>query len=133
MTKQSTSFPFLVKEVVNCVKIVQNRICKVFLKTRGVNKMIKVVAKCKLKQDVKVEEYLVQARELVAETRKEDGCMTYALHQDINDPTIITMLEEWVDEEALNQHNKTEHVNRIVPELRKLRESTEVNIYREVE
>jgi quinol monooxygenase YgiN len=43
------------------------------------------------------------------------------------------MLEEWVDEEALKQHNKTEHVRRIVPGLRELRESTEINIYREVE
>jgi quinol monooxygenase YgiN len=105
----------------------------VVFKTRGVNAMIKVVAKCKLKPEVKVEEYLRDARELVAETRKEEGCITYALHQDINDPTIITMLEEWVDEEALNQHNISEHVKRIVPDLRKLRESTEVNIYREVE
>jgi quinol monooxygenase YgiN len=95
--------------------------------------MIKVVAKCKLKPDVNVEDYIRDARELVAETRKEEGCITYALHQDINDPSIITMLEEWVDEEALNQHNKSEHVKRIVPKLRKLRESTEVNIYREVE
>jgi quinol monooxygenase YgiN len=107
--------------------------CVGFLKTRGVNQMIKVVAKCKLKPGVVVDEYLVQARELVAETRKEEGCITYALHQDINDPSIVTMLEEWVDEEALNQHNKTEHVKRIVPGLRELRESTEINIYKEVE
>lgn len=95
--------------------------------------MIKVVAKAKLKPGVTVEEYLNQARELVAETRKEEGCITYALHVDINDPSIITMLEEWVDESALNQHNKTDHVKRIVPGLRELRESTEINIYREVE
>jgi quinol monooxygenase YgiN len=95
--------------------------------------MIKVVAKAKLKPDVNVEDYLVQARVLVAETRKEEGCITYALHLDINDPSIVTMLEEWVDEEALNQHNQTEHVKRIVPELRKLREFTEANIYRELE
>ena len=95
--------------------------------------MIKVVAKAKLKQGVSVEEYLIQARELVAETRKEEGCITYALHQDINDPSIVTMLEEWVNEEALTQHNKTDHVKRIVPGLRELRESTEINIYREVE
>jgi quinol monooxygenase YgiN len=95
--------------------------------------MIKVVAKGKLKPDVKVEEYLILARQVIAETRKEDGCIKYDLHQDINDPTILTMLEEWVDEEALNQHNKTEHVKRIVPELRKLREFTEVNVYRELE
>ena len=95
--------------------------------------MIKVVAKCKLKPEVNVEEYLIQARELVAETRKEEGCITYALHQDINDPSIVTMLEEWVDVEALNHHNKAEHVKRIVPGLRNMRESTEVNIYKEVE
>ncbi|MDQ1003014.1 quinol monooxygenase YgiN [Neobacillus niacini] len=95
--------------------------------------MIKVVAKAKLKPGVTVEEYLLQARELVAETRKEEGCITYALHQDINDPSIVTMLEEWVDEEALNQHNLGDHVKRIVPGLREMRESTEINIYREVE
>ncbi|MEH7158942.1 hypothetical protein [Neobacillus drentensis] len=48
-------------------------------------------------------------------------------------PTILTMLEEWVDEEALNLHNKSKHVMKIVPEHRKLRESTEINLYREVE
>jgi quinol monooxygenase YgiN len=95
--------------------------------------MIKVVAKATLKQGVNPEDYLVKASELVAETRKEEGCITYALHQDINDPSIVTMLEEWVDEEALNQHNQTNHVKRIVPGLRELRESTEINIYREVE
>jgi quinol monooxygenase YgiN len=37
-----------------------------------------------------------------------------------------------MNEESLNQHNKSEHVLKMVPELRKLRESTEINIYREV-
>ena len=94
--------------------------------------MIKVVCKAKLKPGVKVEEYLIIAREAVSETRKEKGCIMYTLHEDINDPTILTTLEEWVDEEAINQHNKSEHILKIVPELRKLRESTEINIYREV-
>jgi quinol monooxygenase YgiN len=95
--------------------------------------MIRVVAKGKLKPEVQVEEYLKQARELVSETRKEEGCIYYALHQDIKDPSIVTMLEEWVDEEALNQHGKSEHVLRIVPELGKLRESIEVNVYKELD
>ena len=94
--------------------------------------MIKVVCKAKLKPGVKVEEYLIIAREVVSETRKEKGCITYTLHEDINDPTILTTLEEWEDEEAINQHNKNEHVWKFVQELRKLRESTEINIYREV-
>ena len=98
----------------------------------GAEIMIRVVAKGKLKPGVNVEEYLKLAKELVIETNKENGCISYILHEDINDPTIFTNIEEWVDEEAINQHNSSEHVARIVPELRKLRESTEINHYRVV-
>lgn len=52
----------------------------------------------------------------------------YILHEDVNDPTILTTLEEGVGEEAINQHNRSEHVLIIVQELRKQRESTEINI-----
>lgn len=95
--------------------------------------MIKVVCKAKLNPGVNVEEYLIMAREVVSVTRKENGCIMYALHEDINDPSIITTLEEWVDEESINQHNKNEQVWKIVSELRKFRDSTEINLYREVE
>lgn len=94
--------------------------------------MLRVVAKGKLKPDVQKEEYIKIARELVTETNKEEGCISYVLHEDIKDPTVVTMIEEWVDEEALDQHNRSEHVRTIVPELRKLRESTEINLYREI-
>ena len=94
--------------------------------------MIRVVCKAKLKQDVQIEDYLVLAQEVVAETRKEEGCIMYTLHEDIHDPSILTTIEEWVDEEAINRHNKSEHIVKLVPGLRKLRESTEINIYREV-
>lgn len=94
--------------------------------------MIKVVCKIKLKSEVTIEEYINLAKEVITETRKEKGCITYTLNQDINDPSIISMLEEWEDEESLNQHNNTKHVLEIVPELRKLRESTELNLYKEL-
>ena len=94
--------------------------------------MIRVVCKAKLKPGVKVEDYLILAQEVVAETRKEKGCIMYTLHEDINDPTILTTIEEWVDQEAINQHNKSQHIMKMVPELRKLRESTEINHYKEV-
>jgi quinol monooxygenase YgiN len=94
--------------------------------------MIRVVAKGKLKPGVNIEEYLKWAKELVVETNKETGCISYVLHEDIHDPSIFTNIEEWVDEEAINQHNSSEHVLKIVPKLRELRESTEINLYREV-
>ena len=95
--------------------------------------MIKVVFKFKLKPGVSVEDYLVIAREAISETRKEKGCISYTINVDINDPTILTMLEEWEDQESLNQHNNNESVQKIVQELKKLRESSEINLYREVE
>ncbi|MBB6447432.1 putative quinol monooxygenase [Bacillus benzoevorans] len=95
--------------------------------------MIRVVCKAKLKLGVDVEEYLVPAREMVAETRNENGCIMYTLHQDIHDASIFTTIEEWVDEKALAQHNMSVHCKQIVPKLRALRESTEINVYKEVE
>ncbi len=77
--------------------------------------MIRVVCKGKLKPCVEVEEYLSLAREVVVETRKEKGCIMYTYHQDINDPSILTTIEEWEDEEAIKQHNKSEHVFKNCP------------------
>jgi quinol monooxygenase YgiN len=94
--------------------------------------MIRVVCKAKLKTGVNFEEYLILARKVVTETRKEKGCIMYTLHEDINDSSIITTIEEWENEEVINQHNKSEHVMKIVPKLRKWRESTEINLYKEV-
>jgi quinol monooxygenase YgiN len=94
--------------------------------------MIKVVAKAKLKPDVNIEAYLKLAKEVIIETRKEKGCISYVLFQDTQDPFILTMLEKWVDEDAIKQHDQSEHVMRIVPELRKMRESTEINRYKEL-
>ena len=94
--------------------------------------MIRVVCKGKLKPEANIEEYISLAREVVLETRKEKGCIMYTYHQDIQDPSILTTIEEWENEEALQQHNQSEHIRRTVPELRKMRESTELNIYREI-
>ena len=37
--------------------------------------------------------------------------------EDIEDPSILTAIEEWVDEESLNQHYKSTR-SRMVPELK---------------
>lgn len=93
--------------------------------------MIKIVFKGKLKPGVK-EEYLKLITELVTETRKEEGCISYTLYEDINDPLILTIIEGWKDEEAINIHNNSAHFLKIVPQLRNLREYGEMNLYKEV-
>lgn len=91
--------------------------------------MIKVVSKGIFFED-KVDEALQLYSELVRESQKEIGCISYNLFQDINDSTILTMLEEWENTEYLENHMKTEHFKKIVPKISKLRKSSEINKYK---
>jgi quinol monooxygenase YgiN len=91
--------------------------------------VIKVLAKYKLKPDAR-EEYLKLARELVNDTIKQKGCLYYSIHEDINEPLILAMLEEWDDKESLDEHNKRNCSNRIVQQLKNLRESAEISVFK---
>jgi quinol monooxygenase YgiN len=90
--------------------------------------MVKVVAKGYFYED-KTEEAIKIYEELVEKTRLEDGCISYNLFRDKNDCSILTMIEEWKSQDALDKHMKTEHFTRLVPQLGKLRKSSELNTY----
>ncbi len=91
--------------------------------------MIKVVARNYAKED-KLSEILKMYKELVDITRKEDGCIKYELYQDIENPCIITMIEEWETKSSLEAHLKSEHFLRIVPKIKPfMSKTTDMNIY----
>ncbi|MCR2044058.1 putative quinol monooxygenase [Anaerosalibacter massiliensis] len=92
--------------------------------------MIKIVARSVIKPGKK-EEFLSLAEELIAESRKEKGCMSYDLYEDINNPNCLAFIEEWKDEEAIKIHNASPHFTTVVPKLGELREkSPEINLYK---
>jgi quinol monooxygenase YgiN len=93
--------------------------------------MIKVVAKNKI-QGEQITTVLGLYEELVKETRKETGCIKYELFQDVEDPAVLTMIEEWEDRASLDQHMKTEHFVRIVPMVGKYVIESSLNIYHKV-
>lgn len=94
--------------------------------------MLKVVAKSFYKED-KIEEILELAKELVAATVKEEGCIKYEMYQDEKDKSILTMMEEWEDKQALEKHMKSEHFQRIVPLIGQYATKPgEINIYKKV-
>lgn len=94
--------------------------------------MVKVVAKNFIQQD-KINEAIELYRELVEKTRKEQGCIKYELYHDTQNPTILTMVEEWENRDFLEKHFKTEHFTRIVPMIGKfLAGDKEVNIYNKI-
>ena len=90
--------------------------------------MITIIAKNFVKED-KLEEFKALARELVVESKKEKGCISYELHEDINNKNILTFIEMWKDREAIDFHNSSAHYTRIVPKFAELREKSEVNLY----
>ena len=47
----------------------------------------------------------------------EKGCLLYALHQSRENPQTYIVLEQYVDESALQSHNKTEHYKRFGQQL----------------
>ncbi len=96
--------------------------------------MINIVAKHYVKQD-KIDGFIMLAKKLVEKTQKDDpGCIHYDLFQDLEDPRILTILEEWESREALDKHMAAVHFKEIVPQLGDFLEKPgEVNLYQKVE
>ena len=54
---------------------------------------------------------------VVEPTRREAGCISYALLQNRTDPADFTFVEEWVSDAAIDAHLKSEHVTRALAHL----------------
>jgi len=96
--------------------------------------MIKIVAKQTVKQ-AKIDNFIALARKLAAQTRKSDaGCIRYELFQDVKELRTLTFIEEWENQNALDEHMRAGHFKEIFPQLAALCEKPgEINIYRKVE
>ena len=47
---------------------------------------------------------------IVAPSRAEEGCVTYALHQGASDPTVFVFYENWVSQAHLDAHLASPHM-----------------------
>lgn len=67
------------------------------------NKSVHIVAKIFAQADkaAEVREILLT---LVEPTRKEEGCISYKLLENNNDPTDFTFVEEWANDQAIDAH-----------------------------
>ncbi len=65
--------------------------------------MILVLGSVRVRADV-VDEALVLAREHVARSRAEPGCLAHAVHRDEDDLARLVFVERWADLEALETH-----------------------------
>ena len=52
------------------------------------------------------------AREMMSETRKEQGCVSYTFSADLEQPGRFRIFEEWESDEALRAHFTSPHMAR---------------------
>lgn len=94
--------------------------------------MIRVVASNSIDPN-RLDEFLSLVKELISETRKEIGCHGYSLYRDSKDPSLLTFIEVWSDQAALQTHSQSAHFVRIVPQLRAFQtKAGELHIYEEI-
>lgn len=95
-----------------------------------VNKMIQVVAKNYIKAD-KTEEFIKLALQLVKATNEKDsGCIRYELFQDVSNPQVLTIIEEWENKESLDQHMAADHFKELTASFAEFVDKPgEVNLY----
>ena len=70
--------------------------------------IVTVVAKVVTKGD-SVDAVKAELLKLVTETRKEQGCIEYRMHQDNADPRVFIFYENWESMASLERHMNAPH------------------------
>ena len=69
-----------------------------------------IIINAKLKIDAnKREDYLKLMKELVINSRKEDGNLFYHHYEDVTEKNVFVVVENYKDEQAVQAHNQSEH------------------------
>lgn len=68
-------------------------------------------------KDGKQDELRAALQSLLEPTRAESGCVTYNLHQGLEDPSIFVFHEVWASPEALGAHMQTPHLQQAMGSL----------------
>ena len=71
--------------------------------------MIYVIATTQVKPEGR-DAYLAGAKDCVAATRQEQGCISYENHASIHDPNLFVVVERWASREDLNAHGRSPHM-----------------------
>jgi quinol monooxygenase YgiN len=71
--------------------------------------VIYVIAELRIRSEM-AEKAIAAARKAVAATIKEDGCISYDMHQSVSDPSRFVVVERWASRDALSRHLETPHL-----------------------
>lgn len=78
--------------------------------------MIVVTALVQVRPD-QVDAALPVLETAITATHGEAGCISYALHRDLEDPAHFVIVEKWASPEALAEHGQTPHLKQLFTDL----------------
>ena len=58
------------------------------------------------------EQAVAAGLEMMAATREEEGCISYAFYADLEQPGVFRVFEEWRDQSCLAKHFETPHMEK---------------------
>lgn len=94
--------------------------------------MYTVIAKITAKSEASIRiKKSLQA--LLAPTRKEDGCITYILHEAIDDSNLFMVYEVWQSEAAFDKHMNSIHIQEWAENFRPLITSWRMYLLTEID
>ncbi|WP_321379905.1 putative quinol monooxygenase [Trichococcus shcherbakoviae] len=56
------------------------------------------------------QQFLNEISELIKESRKEEGCLSYQIYQAVTDENNFVMVEKWENPQAIELHNTMSHL-----------------------
>lgn len=68
------------------------------------------------------EELIATAKELVAASLKDEGCVAYDLFESATHRDVLMICETWSDAKALAAHSQAAHFTTLVPRIQQLGE-----------
>lgn len=80
---------------------------------------ITIVAKARLKPGAK-ERYIELAKKMVPASQAESGNVCYNLYEDVADPNVLSFIETWQDQSAIDLHDNSPHFAANVPQFAEL-------------
>lgn len=77
-----------------------------------------------------IEQFLTYAQVIVLASNLEQGCLVYNLYQEVGKPSSFIFYEEYVNQEAIDFHNSTNHFKTFIGQITSiLSESPQIEVF----
>lgn len=90
-------------------------------------KHLPIIVKFTVKED-ELEFVKAELLKVLEPTRKENGCIQYDLHQDIDNPNVLMFYEIWETVDAWKAHDKMKHITKLKEAMKDAAVSIEFNM-----